>query len=144
MRPRRQDCLDEFRCGRAGLLRPLDDPRRSPIQMLLMSFRHVLGNSGIASFFEAALMSHNALGIKEDLHSIDSDKGLYFLAAKLVGNAVSSSEEKKTYLSAVLWVSARPSSPMPSLTAPAEGDTRSSCSGQARCSKSYCKAEPTT
>jgi len=56
--------------------------------MLLMSFRHVLGNSGIASFFEAALMSHNALGIQEDLHSIDSDKGLYFLAAEVVGNAV--------------------------------------------------------
>src|SRR5664279_3308737 len=88
MRSRRQDSLYEFCCGRAGLLRPLDDPRRSPIQVLLMSFRHVLGNGGIASFFEAALMSYNALGIKEDLHSIDSDKGLYFLATKVVGNTV--------------------------------------------------------
>src|SRR5271169_3853835 len=88
MGPRRKNDLYDLRSGGACLLRPMNDPRRGPLQVFLMRFGHMFGECGVLALLEAPLMCHKTSAIKEDLHGIGAKKDLYLLASELVRNAV--------------------------------------------------------
>ena len=56
--------------------------------MLLVRFRHMLGQGGVVALLEAPLMCHNASVAVENIYSIGTEEGFYLFAYKLVRNAI--------------------------------------------------------
>ena len=70
------------------MLGPINDPRRRPLQVFLMRFRHMFCKGGVLALLETPLMGHDSPVIQEDLHGIGAKKDLDLLSSELVRNAV--------------------------------------------------------
>ena len=88
MRPLGHDPLDHLGGRRADGARPVDDPRRSPLQVLPVGARHVLGERGVLEDAEAPRVARDSTAPKEDLDGACRRPDVHLLASVLERHAV--------------------------------------------------------
>ena len=83
-----QHRLNDLCCCLTHGFGPVNQPRRGPFEMRLMTLRHVFLNCGVVIRRETAQMRCDALTRMEDLDCCGGEARFQLLARKLVGNAV--------------------------------------------------------
>src|SRR5208337_3777805 len=83
-----QNGLEQLRRGRSHRLRPVQQARRRPSQVLLMTLGTMLGDGGGFIGLMAAGMRSHALAAVEDLYRRQRRPDLYHLPGQYVGHAV--------------------------------------------------------
>ncbi len=88
MRPLIQDRSNQLLGIRADLSRPMNDSGGRPLEVLLMRFRPVFGQGGIASPTVASAMSGNPMPFEKDLSRGPRETNIHLFMDELIGNAV--------------------------------------------------------
>src|SRR6476646_697618 len=88
MRLAGEDGADDFGCGGAHGFAPVNQARRSPLDVCPMALRHVLGNSRVTVGSRTVGVRGNALAAVEYFDGGCGVTGFELLAGEWIGNAV--------------------------------------------------------